>query len=88
MKKLIVVTVLFSLSLCANAYVQNCYYGRTFVQGEWVNTCKKCECKKCAKKAHKKGNRKAQKDALAAKQATTSCRKSNKYRLVFIFILS
>lgn len=64
MKKLIVVTVLFSLSLCANAYVQNCYYGREFVNGALINTCKKCTCKKGAKKA-----RKAKKDKLAAKRA-------------------
>ena len=65
MKKLIVVTVLFSLSLAANAYVQNCFYGREFVNGQLVNTCKKCDCKKGAKKA---ADTEAQKAALKAKQ--------------------
>ena len=78
MKKLIAVTMLFSLSLAANAYVQNCYYGKPFVSGELVNTCKKCECKKGAKKAFAKKHKhnkssarraaalQAQKDAEAA----------------------
>ena len=68
MKKLIAVTVLFSLSLAANAYVQNCYYGRTFVEGELVNTCKKCECKKGSKKvAKRKHNKNSAKQAAALK---------------------
>ena len=73
MKKLIVVTVLFSLSLAANAYVQNCFYGREFVNGQLVNTCKKCDCKKGAKKAAdaeaQKAALKAKQDKLAAQQA-------------------
>ena len=69
MKKLIAVTMLFSLSLCANAYVQNCYYGRTFVEGEFVNTCKKCDCKKGHKKAFDRAAKRAALRRNAAKNA-------------------
>jgi Outer membrane protein and related peptidoglycan-associated (lipo)proteins len=52
MKKLIAVTVLFSLSLGANAYVQKCFYGKDCIDGKLVNYCdKKCEAKKAAEEA-------------------------------------
>lgn len=52
MKKLIVVTVLFSLTLGANAYVQKCFYGKDCVNGQLVNSCdKKCQAKKAAEEA-------------------------------------
>lgn len=69
MKRLIVMTVLVSLSLGANAFVQNCYYGRTFVQGELVNTCKKCDCKKGVKKALKHKHHKLSAKEIAALKA-------------------
>ncbi len=68
MKRLIAVTVLCSLSLAANAYVQSCYYGRTFVEGELINTCKKCECKKGAKKAVKTASKKQAVNRLSARE--------------------
>lgn len=65
MKKLIVVSVLISLSLGANAYVQTCYYGKDCVNGEVVKTCdSKCKARRAAKKAALK----AQKSKLAAQQ--------------------
>ena len=64
MKKLIVVSVLFSLSLCANAYVQQCYYGKDCVNGKLVKTCdSKCKANRAAKKA------KSKKHKLSARQA-------------------
>jgi len=90
MKKLVAVTVLFSLSLAANAYVQNCYYGRTFVEGDLRNTCKKCECtRKSPCKAKRKQNKlsaselatlKAQKEAEAAARAAAIAAKKEQQK--------
>lgn len=75
MKRLIVVSVLVSLSLGANAYVQKCYYGKDCVNGQVVKTCdSKCKAKKAAWKARqdrfaarqKAAALQAQKDAEAA----------------------
>ena len=67
MKKLIVVSVLFSLSLCANAYVQQCYYGKDCVNGKLVKTCdSKCKAKKAALKAKR--------DQFAAQQREAALR--------------
>ena len=66
MKRLIVVSVLFSLSLGANAYVQTCYYGKDCVNGQVVKTCdSKCQAKKAAKEALERSRQKR----LAAQQA-------------------
>lgn len=52
MKKLIVVTVLFSLSLGANAFVQKCFYGKDCVEGKLVNYCdSKCQAQQAAREA-------------------------------------
>ena len=68
MKRLIVVSVLFSLSLCANAYVQQCYYGKDCLNGQIVETCdSKCQAKKAALKA--KQDRLAAQQRAAALQA-------------------
>lgn len=65
MKRLIAVSVLFSLSLCANAYVQTCYYGKDCVNGQVVRTCSsKCKARRDAKKAAWK----AKHNELAAQQ--------------------
>jgi outer membrane protein OmpA-like peptidoglycan-associated protein len=46
MKKLIVVLVLTSLSLGANAFVQQCYYGKDCLNGRIVETCDaKCQAR-------------------------------------------
>lgn len=67
MKKLVVVSVLFSLSLCANAYVQQCYYGKDCLNGQIVETCdSKCQAKKAALKAKQ--------DRLAAQQRAAALR--------------
>ncbi len=68
MKKLIVVSVLFSLSLGANAFVQQCYYGKDCVNGQIVKTCSaKCKAKKASRKA--KQNQLAAQQRAAALQA-------------------
>ena len=69
MKKLIVVSVLVSLSLGANAYVQQCYYGKDCVNGQVVKTCdSKCQARRAAKKAARKAAWKSHKSKLAAQQ--------------------
>jgi len=70
MKKLIVVSVLVSLSLCANAYVQKCYYGKDCVNGEVVKTCdSKCQARRAARKAARKAAlKKSQNNKVAAQQ--------------------
>lgn len=65
MKKLIVVSVLFSLTLGANAFVQKCFYGKDCVDGKLVNSCNKtCLDAKAAKEAALK----AEQERLAAQQ--------------------
>ena len=65
MKKLIVVSMLFSLSLGANAFVQKCFYGKDCVDGKLVNSCdSKCQAQRAAREAALK----AEQDRLAAQQ--------------------
>lgn len=65
MKKLIVVSVLFSLSLGANAYVQKCFYGKDCVDGQLVNYCdSKCKAQNAAREAALK----AEQERLAAQR--------------------
>ena len=65
MKKLIVVSVLFSLSLGANAYVQKCFYGKDCVNGQLVNYCdSKCKAQNAAREAALK----AEQERLAAQR--------------------
>lgn len=82
MKRLIVLSVLFSLSLAANAYVQGCYYGREFVNGELVNTCKKIESKKTAKKpvVKAKQGKLVSEDAAAREAAAAAARRAQQER--------
>ena len=79
MKRLIVLTVLASLSLGANAYVQKCYYGKDCVNGEIVKTCdSKCQAKKAALQA-KQERLAAQQRAAALKaqrEAEAAARKA------------
>lgn len=66
MKKLIVASVLFSLSLGANAHVvQKCFYGKDCVNGQLVNA---CDSKCLAKKAAEEAALKAEQDRLAAQR--------------------
>ena len=65
MKKLIVVSVLVSLSLGANAFVQKCFYGKDCVNGELVNS---CDSKCMAQKAAEEAALKAAQDRLAAQK--------------------
>lgn len=65
MKKLIVVSMLFSLSLGANAFIQECFYGKDCVEGKLVNVCNsKCQAEKAAKEAALK----AEQERLAVQQ--------------------
>ncbi len=71
MKKLIVVSVLFSLSLGANAFVQKCFYGKDCVDGKLVNYCdRKCEAKKAAEEAALR----AEQERLAAQRRAAALR--------------
>ena len=70
MKKIVVIMVLFSLSVGANAYLQKCFYGIDCVNGEIVETCDaKCKAKKAALKAQEEA---AAKRAQQAKDAAAA----------------
>ena len=83
MKKIIVVAVLVSLSLGANAFVQQCYYGKDCVNGKIVKTCdSKCKARRAAKKAAWKAKQNqlaAQREAAALqaqREAEAAARKA------------
>ena len=70
MKKLIVVSVLFSLSLGANAFVQKCFYGKDCVDGKLVNYCDS----RCQAKAAREAALKAEQERLAAERRAAALR--------------
>jgi len=69
MKKVVVVTLLLSLSVGANAYLQKCFYGKNCVNGQIVETCDaKCKAKIAQEEAAALQRQKAA-QAAAAKKA-------------------
>ena len=70
MKKLVVLSCLLSLSVGANAYLQECFYGKDCVNGQIVEVCDaKCQAKKTALRARHKAIAKREAAVLAAKKA-------------------